>query len=408
MFKNIISRFFQRRHYWRTVGFEELSELYISMLFRSLAFSLVGIFVPIFLFKSGYQLTDIMAFYAVLFSVKVPFSFVSARIIARVGPKHAIALAYLLQVVPLGMLVTLQARGWPLWLIAASWGISNSLFFIAFHVDFSKVKHAGHGGKEVGWMTILEKGGALLGPLLGGLIATFVGAEYAFAAALGMFVLATIPLLLTAEPVKTRQRLDFGSFSVQVIWRDIAALSAMNVENVIVMVIWPLFVALYVFADNTYALVGLVTSISVLFSMLSARLIGGIIDNRKGRVLLRGSAQLAAAVNLLRLLAGSFGAVVVINILSELSTNGFKLPLLKSYYDRADDFPGHRIVFISGVEAASNMAKALVFWLLFVLAGGLAPRLVFVAAFMLASLASLLILTERFPALNTESRRGEP
>lgn len=405
MFKKIIDKLLRRHHTWRAMDFDELSELYISMLFRSLAFSLIGIFVPIFLFKSGYQLVEIMAFYAVLFSVKVPFSFVAAHLIARIGPKHSIALAYLLQIIPLGMLASLQMRAWPLWIIAATWGVSNSLFFIAFHVDFSKVKHAEHGGKEVGWMTILERCGALLGPLVGGLVAGFFGVEYTFVAALVMFVLGTIPLFITAEPVKTRQHLSFSALRVRTIWRDIVPIGAMNIENAITLTVWPLFVAIFIFMDNAYALIGLVTSLSVLFSIVSARLIGSIIDGQKGRVLLRGSAKLAAAVHLLRLVAGSFGAVVAINILSELCTNGYKLPITKSYYDRADDFPGQRIVFISSVEAASNMYKALAFWLLVVVAASFEPRAVFSAAFVLASLASLLLLTERFPALNTGGER---
>jgi len=405
MLKNIFFRFLHHRHYWRKVNFAELSELYISLMLRSLAFSLVGIFVPIFLFKNGYDLPAIMGFYAVLFGIKVPFSYVSARVIARIGPKHAIAVAYALQLIPLAMLVTLQSRAWPLWLIGASWGIGNSLFFIAFHVDFSKVKHAEHGGKEVGWLTVLEKVGALLGPLLGGLIAAIWGAQYTFAAALVVFALATIPLLLTAEPVKTKQHLHFSGLSLRSVRRDMLVLAAMNLENIITMIVWPLFVAIYIFTDNTYALIGVVTSLSVLFSMFTARLIGGVIDNKKGRALLHGSAKGAAVVQVLRLFVNSFGAVVVINIITELFTNGYKLPIIKSYYDRADDFPGERIVFISYIESAANLAKAMAFVMLSLAALHVETRTVFVLAFAMAGLGSLLLLTERFPALNTRDHR---
>jgi hypothetical protein len=80
--------------------------------------------------------------------------------------KTFLAVSYVLQIIALGMFMGLGSGAFPLWLVALFWGAAGSLFFTAFHVDFSKVKHAEHGGKEVGFMMIMQRVGGLLGPLL--------------------------------------------------------------------------------------------------------------------------------------------------------------------------------------------------------------------------------------------------
>ncbi len=43
--------------------FDELAELYTSMSLRSLGFSLIGIFVPVYLFQYGVSVKDIFLFF---------------------------------------------------------------------------------------------------------------------------------------------------------------------------------------------------------------------------------------------------------------------------------------------------------------------------------------------------------
>ncbi len=43
MLKKIVYSLLRHRHFWREVGFDELSELYVSMMFRGLSISLPGI-----------------------------------------------------------------------------------------------------------------------------------------------------------------------------------------------------------------------------------------------------------------------------------------------------------------------------------------------------------------------------
>ena len=404
MLKRIVHRLLRRRHFWREAGFDELSELYTSMMLRSLALSLAGIFVPIYLLQLGYGLSGVLLFYACMFTARIGWDFVAGRIVARIGPKHSIIIAYGLQIIALLLLILLEHVTLPLPFISLVLGAANSIFFVAFHTDFSKVKHNEHGGKEVSFMNIMERAGATLGPLAGGVVAAVFGAQYTFFIAVLLFIAGLIPLFLTGEPVRTHQQLDYTDLPVHDLKRDFISYGALGVENSICIMIWPVFMTLFIFGGSPYATVGLIISIAVFISIVAARAVGKLIDNYKGRTLLRYGALGNAVLHLVRPWAGSFAGALAVNITNEIVTVAYRIPYTKGMYDSADQLPGHRIVYIVAMEAMGNVAKATAWGLLYLLSTGLPPRPVLYCAFGLASLASCLITMERFAALKPQAK----
>ncbi|MGI9027938.1 MAG: MFS transporter [Candidatus Saccharimonadales bacterium] len=401
MFQKLFKRFIRRRHYWREVSFDELTELYTSMMFRSLAIGLVGIFIPIYLYQHGSPVWEILFFYMTVYTAHVIFSIVSAFVIARIGPKHTILLSYVFLAISMIGLISLYRLNLPLYTIAISFGIANALFFTAFHTDFSKIKHTEHGGKEVGWMYIMQKVGTIIGPILGGIIAYFFGSQYIFMVALGMLCVGILPLLFTAEPVKTKQKLDFRHLTVKSIKFDLISYSAFSLETSITMVVWPLFIGVLVFRDNPYIQLGSVASISIIASLLIARAIGGLIDNRQGRQLLRFGAILNAVLHLFRPFTGGYSSALAVNIANEGVTIAYTMPYTKGLYDAADDHPGHRIVYICTLETAGAATRVLFYGLASMAAMFYDDgRGLFFGLFAVGALASLVIMKERFRALD--------
>lgn len=402
MFKKFFLRFIRRRHYWRDISFDELTELYTSMMFRSLAIGLVGIFIPIYLYQHGTPIWEILVFYTIMFTIHTLAALAAASIIAKIGPKHTILTSYIFQALSMLGLILLYEYNLPLNVIATSFGIANALFFTAFHVDFSKIKHSEHGGKEVGWMYIMQKVGAILGPIVGGIIAFIFGSQYIFLVALGLLCVGILPLLLTKEPVKTNQKLDYESFKLGKIKYDIISFSALTLENTIVVVMWPLFIGVLVFVDNPYIQMGGVASISIIASIFIARAIGSLIDKSHGRALLRFGAILNAILHLFRPFTNGFSTVLATNIVNEGVTIAYNLPFTKGLYDAADQLPGYRIVYITSLEAISGFVRALFYGIASIIAfsyGG--TRLFFFGVFCVGAVASLLIMKERFVALRT-------
>lgn len=387
------------RHPWRFVGFDELSELYTSTMLRSLGLSLIGIFVPYYLYTLGISVPTILLFLAGVYGSRLLFNVVSGYVVAYIGPKHTILASNLFQIATLSLLLTYASVHWPLWLLALLNGAALSLFFVAYHVDFSKVIHSDHGGKELGFMTIMERIGAALGPLIGGVIATVFGPQYTIAAAIAMFIGAVIPLFLSAEPTKLHQKLSFRGLPYRKLSRDFISRFAQGVDTSASLVMWPFYAAVVLLTVNTYASVGLVTSLGIIASILAAHFIGRVVDRQKGRVLLNWSVALNSLIHVARPFAGGFSGAVAINTANEAVTAGYMMPYTKGMYARADDLPGFRIVYIIMVEIAVDAGKVSLFLVAWALTFVMEPLHAIAVSFVVAGFLTLLIATQNFPAL---------
>lgn len=399
MIQKIIHRLLKGRHYWRFVGFDELSELYTSTMLRSMGLSLIGIFVPYYLFTLGVSIRDILFFLAGVYAIRMLFDVLSGHMVARIGPKHTILASNLFQIGALGLLLTYESFHWPLWIIAILNGGALSMFFVAYHVDFSKVIHADHGGKELGFMTIMERIGAALGPVVGGVIATVIGPQYTIATALVLFVCAVIPLFLSAEPTRLHQKLTFHGLPFGLLKRDLVSRVAMGVDNTASLVLWPFYAAMVLLTVNTYASVGLVTSLGIVASIASAYFIGKVVDRNKGGFLLNWSVTINSVVHLFRTIVSGFGGTIMVNMANEAVTAGYAMPYTKGMYARAEDLPGYRIVYIILAELAVDFGKVLLLLIAWGLTFVLQPLHAILATFLLAAFLTLIIMTQDYPAL---------
>jgi len=389
MIQKIINTLLQPRHFWRTVDFDELSEIYTSILLRSLATSVIGLFIPIYLHTLGFSVRTIFAFYIVFFVARAIFDPLSALIVGRIGPKHTIALSTISNITTLLLLLTIKDLGWPLYFVSLMYTLTNSLFFIAFHTDFSKIKHTEHGGKELGYLTILEKIGGIVGPLLGGLIATIWSPNYTIVLSILLFLASLIPLFLTNEPVKLHQVITLKGFKVKPHIREIISYSCLNAENVISVLIWNFYLSLAIFVTSPYAKIGAVVGISTAVSLATVQFVGKRVDAKKGRSLLYRGVIGNSFIHILRLFVTGPLGVIGVNILNDPLTITYRMPFLKQFYDFSDDVPGYRIVYIAVNEVVGNICKGLVFIGLYIASGYVGDITAIKGVFILAALLSL-------------------
>lgn len=379
--------------------FDELAEIYTSMTLRSLGFSLVGIFVPVYLYKSGVSLQDIFLFFAVFFAVRVPVSYLAARVVGRIGPKHTIATSTVLFIFFLGMLVTFNSLGWPLLLLSVFYTLANGFFFIAMNTDFSKVKHQNHGGKELGWLYIFERAGGALGPIVGGLLAAWFAPEFTMVFAIIVFIASLIPLFMTREPVKTHQKISFKGFKYSKHIPDYISMGAFNAVNVSNGVYWPLLIAVFIYTDDTYAKLGIIIGGSLAVSIISAHMFGKIIDSKKGAALLKYGTFMSGVLNVIRSFITAGGGAVAGSFLGEPIGLSYRMPLTKGFFDAADSEEGYRIVYISFMEMVVGASKGLYCFGLFLACYWVDPVSVLRYQFIIMAFIGLLMLMQRFPAL---------
>lgn len=393
------------RHFWRNVGFDELSELYASMMIRGLAISLTGIFIPLYLHQQQFSIGEIIMVAAWYFTIRaIATDLLAGYTVAKIGPKHTMLIGHVLLIISTALFLTLPQQGWPVWVLGGVWGASSSFFFIPFHIDFSRVKHAEHGGKELGFINVMERIGSALGPIIGGLVATLFGPEYIFWSATVLLLISLWPLFRTAEPIKTNQKLDFKGFKVQALSRDYISVMGLGIENTLTMFLWSLLLGVFILAGSSvYAELGAISSVTFVVSIAAARVIGQVIDRKHGRKLLRTAALGNAVLHLFRPFISGFPTALGINMVNEVVTPGYRMPYFKGLYDAADSHPGYRIVYLTSMELISSIAKATAWWLLVILTQVLSGREVINVGFVLAAAASCVIMTERFKALQTSN-----
>lgn len=400
MFHKIIHAFIRPRHPWRTMKFDELAEIYTSMSLRSLGFGIIGIFVPVYLYGEGVGVPGVFWFFSWVFLFRIPLSIVGAFVVGRIGPKHGIALSTLLFVLFLGLLLSYSYIQWPLLALAFMFTLSNGLFFLSYHTDFSKIKDSKHGGRELGWLYTFERIGGTLGPLLGGAVAAIFTPEAAIVLAILVLTSSLVPLFLTNEPVKLHQKITYRNFPWRRHIRDYVSLSGSHLDNASTLFVWPLFISVVVFSDGVYVKLGAIIAFATAISLFSAQLFGKVIDTRRRGALLRAGVICNSLVHISRPFAMSGSSVVLISTINEPVTLSYRMPLMKGYYDAADSEPGYRIVYVSLMECFGAVTKALYFLSLWATATyWFSATDVLRWNFIIIAVLTLTILFQKFPAL---------
>lgn len=403
MIKTLIYSLLERRHYWRYVSFSEIAEIYASRTLRVLAVSMVSVFIGIYLYQNNYSITFILLYFAAYFLHRAWLTVPFAYLIARIGPKHATLLSNLLYVPALLLLVMLPSYG--VWALAGCCflqGMSVTLYEMSYLVDFSKVHHGEHAGKEISYMHILDGVAKGASPMLGGFIAYWVNPQATLFFAAAIFAVAAVPLFFTPEPVKTHQRITFHGVPWSKLYRGLRAEMAVGVDYVTSSVVWSLFLALAVFGiDNNavYAQIGVLSGVTVLASVIASRMCGVLVDRWRGKELLTTGVVVDALTHIGRVFVATPFSAMVINIVNEIATVAFVLPFTKGMFAQADTLPGYRIVYMSLMSCAATLGAALFCTLLAGISLYIDEVPTLQIGYVIASLTVLIIIKHGFMSL---------
>lgn len=365
MLHKLVFLFVRYTHPWRVVGSAEMAELYISRMMRVMGLKIMAGFSFIYMYQLGYGLQFLAGFFVLYFLVRLCVSSpLAAVIIARYGPKHASLISNVLQIIAIFTILTLPEYGvWALLVYAPIAGMATTLYDVSYLVDFSKVKHADHAGKELGVMQIVERTMVGLGPLLGGVVALYFGPQAMLLLGAFLMLIAALPLFFTSEPTRTHQKITLRNFNWRTAWRPMLAGVGTGVDMNISGIGWGLFLAIVVFgvskSNEVYAQIGALGSVSVLASVLCAYYYGKVVDRYKGRKLLKISVFGDMLVHFSRITVVNPLQALVVNIVNEVMTIGYAIPGTRAIFDVADGLPGYRIIFLSLVYAAHLLGDLL-------------------------------------------------
>lgn len=384
---------------WRDVKKSQLTELYISMMIRTLGLSLVGIFVPVYLFQLGYSIPSIALFFVAMYGFRIPLDLVSARLVGYFGPKHIMMLSQIFLIISFAQYFTLETYSWPLALIAVTNGVANGLFFMAYHIEFSKIQSTRDSGKQIGTMYQIAKLASAVGPLVGGILAQSFGFSVVIGVAIFLVLLSSVPLALSPEPVRKYQHITFKGFPWKKVKWDIISNTGLGFDQMAAMLVWPLFVSIYILSDNVYAGVGIVTSVGFLSSVFFARVSGRIIDRDGGAKLLKAGVVGESIVNIARFFVNSIGLTYVFNAVAEPVQNAVRMPYTKGLYAAASSYEGYRDVYIATIMTSANIVRATTWLVVFFCAHAFGDKIALQSVFILAGVSIWFVLLQRFKAL---------
>ena len=403
----MIQRFFnsllKRRHFWRYASFDEVAELYISRLLRTFAVHMVSLFIVVYLYNQGYSLVFIALYLAFYFLVKIPWSFLAAAITGWFGPKRMILLANLLYIPAMIAFTMVPEAGAPqallfVMLFGGLQSLGATIYDYAYLVNFSKVKHAAHAGKELGYMHIVEKVASIVSPVVGGILATTFSPVAVMIVAACLFASAALPLLRTAEQVKTRQRIRWSGYPWRTTWRSIVSQSGVGFDVVTTGSMWSLFLLVMVFAsqsDSIYAIIGVLTAIGMTVAFISAFVFGKLIDRKAGGMLLKYGVIAKSLSHVMRPLTGNMVGAVAINAGSEVVTTAYSMSFMRGVFDVAD-YSGFRLTYLLLIEISVNIGASLAGMIAALLFYFMEPQFAFTLFFVAAAGYILIIATPQF------------
>ncbi len=259
----------------RLLPHKELQSIYLSSAIRAFGISLLGIFLPLYLYHElNFGLSITLGYYilnSIIFAVITPFA---AQYAAKYGLKHAI----LLSVPPYVLFAFLLYQNpspFDLILSSIALGVSLAFYWMGMNVLFQKISHKKLHGTENAKKLAYSMIAAMLGPIIGGFIiqTTSFSAVFllsAFAMVISSIILFShteqhIPFTLHLKEVASPVSLPSALFMV--------SHGALTMTQ---SVLWPLFIFLFL---GTYFQVGFLTSFLALLSTLIILVMGKLSDS---------------------------------------------------------------------------------------------------------------------------------
>lgn len=168
----------------------------LSVWMHTFAFSLVNIFIPILLLKSGYPLQMVVGFYILLNAFNVPLNFVARVLVRKLGARFVIAAGTLAAILFFLVLNNVASIGLlQLVVLAFLAALYDALYWVAHFYFFTSTGGAAkQAGKSTSFMYAVREVALMIGPAVGAGILIFVNQGALLLTATAVLVISIVPL----------------------------------------------------------------------------------------------------------------------------------------------------------------------------------------------------------------------
>lgn len=288
---------------------KEVKLFYASISIFTFANSMVGIFIPLYLFEKGYSLSFIILFFVLVQFSRLIFLPISAWLSSTMGAKKVIGFSFVGSIIFYLVLDKIGYLSNGFYLGALIYGAVLAFHFLPLFVHLSRMSPNNNRGKILGKLNIYLAIAGASGPILGGIIISSYGFSAGFLAVIVLLVPAILLLLLTPEISKIR-KINFGLINIKKIYPDLIANGFLNFQLFLSPVVWSIFIFLII---SEYDKIGLIQTISLFVSIAVFYILGIWVDKFDRKKVLLWASFISVFADLIRVFANSFASILFIN-----------------------------------------------------------------------------------------------
>ncbi|MBW6442019.1 MFS transporter [Patescibacteria group bacterium] len=349
---------------------EESRAIYATNTIFGLAQSLLGIFVPIYIFNLS---KDYLIFsnneinngfiwvcsYFALSSLIVIFSiFLFHDLIFQWTLKKTIFFSKIFLIASYAGLSLSEHSLYLIFIAAVFAGIHTTFYWIPYHIFF--VKRADDGdskfGTETGRRDFFTGLSSTLGPLLGALIIAQLGFPILYGLAIILLLLATLPILIFVKENRHRRHsfkdVYFNFLKNRKYLKTSIALGGNITSNIIYIVFWSLMMY---FGLNSFVDIGLLTTLSGIVSLALLLFVGKMIDKKRKLGIHTFGVFVNTVLHLTRPFFNSICYLYANGITDNINAPFYSVPFNSSVYEKSlegsiSDFLIYRELLMHGVR----------------------------------------------------------
>ncbi len=342
---------------------KNLLELYVSIFIRALATSLVGVFIPLYLYKEiGYSLNDVFMFFAVFYAFLTFLPPMFAKIILKIGIKVSMVLSALFSIVFYFVLNAMTTYNINLVLVAFIYALGTMFFWMPYHIEFSRHSDRKNRSIELGvWYSLLTSVG-IIGPIMGAVIATFLGFNMLYVAAAILLFISAAPIFLIKER-KIEQMFRIKDFMFNHAKRDILVFISDGIRTIVSYIIWPVFMFVQL---GTYLAIGAIKSAVAVLNIIASLIVGKLSDRYNRIGVLRIGVFLNSITLFIRSFFGSVTSLFIVTTAGDFTDIAIGVPLHSKLYDTIASKGHRRMEYIVFREVWLNGARAVMFLIVFI------------------------------------------
>ncbi|HSW47469.1 MAG TPA: MFS transporter [Candidatus Saccharimonadales bacterium] len=262
-----VVHFYHRNHLYRFTKNPDFYYFEIAIWLHTLAHSLITVFVPIILLKSGYSIPEIIIYFLIFNTLDIPLNFVVDSLLRKIGARKVLILGTLAIIAFFGLIGVIPPSNWPLLILLAFFSaLYDTLFWIShIYLFIEASRNSKDTGLAVGSLEGLRKFASIVGPALGALILLTVGKGFLVIVSIVIFALSIIPLfqMKHIRDIPTEKKLSFKQFFVGMQKkRDFLSLAFWGINVEVDDVLWPFFIFLIFGSVESVAAVPVVVSLT--------------------------------------------------------------------------------------------------------------------------------------------------